>query len=71
MFNSCLGQILFTFIVLPMLILLLWKTGILAEFRPVASLIIDMSKEILSGFIDFLQNPVMDYTDMPLYQSIY
>mgnify|MGYP006921449428 CR=1 FL=1 len=65
MFQSCLGQLLFVFVVLPMLIVLLWKTGILAEMRPALSLVIDAVKDILTLFIQFLQDPnIMNQSQM-------
>ena len=57
MFSGCTGQLLFTFIILPLLIVLLWRTGILAEFRPVVSMVIDAVQEILKLFIEFLKDP--------------
>lgn len=57
MFNSCLGTILMVFVVMPMIIVLLWKTGILAEMRPAISLVINAVQEILRLFIEFLRSP--------------
>ncbi|MFH1052754.1 MAG: hypothetical protein V1779_17680 [bacterium] len=48
---------------MPMIIVLLWKTGILAEMRPVVSMVIDAVQSILSLFISFLIEPNLDFSE--------
>jgi hypothetical protein len=65
--SSCLGQILFVFVVLPLIIVLLWKSGLLVYIQPVFMLIVDLVKELLTSLIDLIKNgftaPSMDFSN--------